>query len=492
MASSLLVCSIFVLTNCQKERFTTAPEDKIGFSTDTLRFDTVFTELGSATRILKIYNPHKESIRISRIWLEQGSASRFNINVDGLPGDEHRDLEIAPNDSMYIFAEVTVNPDQPLSASPFVIDENLLFETNGNTQAVVLEAWGQNANYIPSRFSADSITGFGCDGGEWIWDDPRPYVLYGVVFVDNCTVRIPAGARIHVHGGLTRTVDPTSGDVGFYNDGIFVFSGSGRLLVEGTKEKPVIFESDRIEPEFADVPGQWTGIWLQGGTTGHKLEHCIIRNSIIGIRADSAVDLSLRNTQIYNTAGSGLIGVHANINAQNCLFWGNTGFGIQIEYGGNYQFDYCTVASYGVDGEAVKLGNTICLDQPCAAYRLNKLEARFRNCILFGSKADQFTLFDREDNPDNFDYRLENCIVRVKDLLKPTAWPDFLDRCQPCLNLDNRDTIFLDINKNDFRLDSTSSKANAFGAPIPNILRDLIEQDRDATRPDVGCYELRL
>ncbi|HNL37873.1 MAG TPA: hypothetical protein PKH43_02030, partial [Saprospiraceae bacterium] len=167
-----------LLTCCQKERFTTDPNDRLEFSTDTLHFDTVFTQLGSATRTLKIYNRHKESLRVSRIFLENGAASRFNLNVDGLPGREHRDIEIAPNDSLYIFAEVTINPDNPLSASPFIIDENLVFETNGNTQKVVLEAWGQNANYIPSRFYADSTVYYGCNGGEWVWDDPKPYVLY--------------------------------------------------------------------------------------------------------------------------------------------------------------------------------------------------------------------------------------------------------------------------------------------------------------------------
>ena len=48
--------------------------DKLEFSLDTLRFDTVFTERGSATRILKVYNPNDESVRISRIALERGEA----------------------------------------------------------------------------------------------------------------------------------------------------------------------------------------------------------------------------------------------------------------------------------------------------------------------------------------------------------------------------------------------------------------------------------
>lgn len=141
--------------------------DKLEFSTDTLRFDTVFTQLGSATRILKVYNRHKRSIRISKIYLENGNNSRFNLNVDGLPGHSHQDVEIAPNDSLYIFAEVTINPGD--KNSPFVLHENLVCETNGNTQKVTLEAWGQNAIYLPSRFGAGDAVGYGCNGGEWLW-----------------------------------------------------------------------------------------------------------------------------------------------------------------------------------------------------------------------------------------------------------------------------------------------------------------------------------
>lgn len=33
---------------------------QLGVSTDTLRFDTVFTTIGSSTRIIKLYNPHKD------------------------------------------------------------------------------------------------------------------------------------------------------------------------------------------------------------------------------------------------------------------------------------------------------------------------------------------------------------------------------------------------------------------------------------------------
>jgi hypothetical protein len=176
MRQSLLFLSIALLLSfCQKEKFTTDPADKLEFSTDTLRFDTVFTQVGSATRFFKIYNRHKESIQIGKIYLENGANSRFNLNIDGISGDAQENLEIAPNDSMYVFAEVTINPND--QNSPFVVTENVVFETNGNVQTVVLEAFGQNANYLPSPFGAGGVVGYGCNGGEWVWDDPKPSVI---------------------------------------------------------------------------------------------------------------------------------------------------------------------------------------------------------------------------------------------------------------------------------------------------------------------------
>lgn len=483
--------ALFLFPHCQKERFTTDPTDKLAFSTDTLRFDTVFTQLGSATRILKVFNPHKQSIRIARIALANGDASKFNLNVDGLPGDVHENIEIAPNDSLYVFAEVTIDPNEPLALSPFVLQEDLVFETNGNTQKVVLEAWGQNAIYLPNRWGAGTATGYTCNGGEWVWTDSLPYVLYGLVVVDDCTIRMQPGTRVYVHGGLGRTKDDQGNTVRF-NDGVLVFSGNGRLIVEGSQEKPVLIEDDRLEPEFDEDAGQWTGIWLQSGTKGHRMEHCILRNSIIGIRADSSVDLSLKSTQIYNTANSALIGIHADISAENCLFYNNVNFSIQVIYGGNYRFDYCTAASYGVDGLAVGLSNALCLDATCDNYRINKLTARFRNCILFGSRADQISLSDRENNPDLFDYKLENCIVRVRDILKPNANPEFIDQCKPCLNLESKDTIFINPSQNKFRLDTLRSKANGYAAPLRGIERDLDGKRRDGSKPDAGCYEIEF
>ncbi|MCB0576436.1 MAG: hypothetical protein KDC61_17910, partial [Saprospiraceae bacterium] len=89
-------------------------------------------------------------------------------------------------------------------------------------------------------------------------------------------------------------------------------------------------------------------------------------------------------------------------------------------------------------------------------------------------------------------YQLKNCIVRVRDLLRDDAYPDFPDHCQPCINTDNQDTIFIDPNKNKYRLDTMHSIANRYAAPIPGIDKDLDGKMRDAATPDAGCFEIEF
>lgn len=481
----LAACLLLALSFCKKEfRFTENAADKLAFNTDTLRFDTVFTELGSATRILKIYNRADEWLRVSRVFLEKGEASRFNINADGLPGRSFENLEIAPDDSLYIFVEVTINPDLPLSDSPFILDENLIFETNGNRQTVVLEAWGQNAIYIPSRYSADSLTVLSCSFGSINWDDPRPYVIWGGLFIDECELKIPAGARVHFHGGLAIR------DSSLYNDGFLFFLENGRLTVEGTADRPVLFASDRLEKEFAEVPGQWAGIRFTKGSVGNFIDHAIIRNGIVGIRVDSSAELVIKNSRIAHTAATGLLGIHATIQAENLLFYENSGFCTQLEYGGNYQFDHCTMTTYGIGSDAIRLGNTLCLDELCQNFRVNPLFARFRNCIFMGSRADQISLFDRSDDPSTgFDYQFQNCIVRVKDLLDADQFPDFLTaHCADCLVATPTDSLFVNESEYDFHLDSLSIAIDK-GVDLMDVIPLDLDGKLRVLPSDIGCFE---
>ncbi len=128
--SSILLSALLAwsLSGCLKEKsFLTDANVQLSFSTDSIRFDTVFTTSGSATNILKVYNPYNENINISRINIKTTEQSFFRLNIDGIAGNDQQNIEIAPFDSLYIFVEVTIDPDNPLDASPFIISDQIQF-----------------------------------------------------------------------------------------------------------------------------------------------------------------------------------------------------------------------------------------------------------------------------------------------------------------------------------------------------------------------------
>ena len=486
-AFAALLCLIFA---CRKtDDFTTDSAAKLAFSSDTLRFDTVFTSIGSATRSFKILNNNGKATKISKISLANKTKAVFNLNIDGVSGRSFTDVEIGAKDSIYVFAEVTINPNDPLSISPFVIAEDLVFETNGNTQRVVLEAFGQNANYIPNRWAAGKQAVLDCGGGEIVWNDPKPYVVYGVLGVVNGTLRLPAGTRVHVHGGLARPNDST-----LYRDGVLYFDANARLVTDGTIDKPVIIEGDRLEKEFDNEADQWGGIILADGSRNNAFNFTTIRNARVGVRVDSAASLTMKNCKIYNTASSGLLTQHATVTAENCLFYESGGNAVQLEYGGDYDIKHCTLTSYGQQS-ALSANNLRCTERDalgnCTKARINPLSMSWTNCVIYGSREDQLAFNDATTTvTTDFNFTFKNCIVRAKELLtNKGGYPNFLTaNCTNCINAPTTAKLFRKPSIGDFHLD-TLSIAEQKAIPIPSIPTDLDKKARDLQKPDIGCFE---
>ncbi len=484
---SLAALAAVLMLGCTKVTYIMDQDAQLAFSVDTLTFDTVFTQRGSATRSIKIYNEHDQFIRISRIWLDPSITGFFRMNVDGIAGNDAVDVEVPPQDSIYVFLEVTVDPDRPQSESPFIINDQLNFLTNGNEQRVVLEAWGQNANYLPDLKASGSQSLYTCNLNEWVWDDPRPYVIFGALVIDSCTLVMPPGTQVYVHGGFGYTSEGSP-----YNDGILFFFDRGKLRIEGTFEDPVVIQGDRLESSFQDISGQWGRIQLGAQTRGHSINHAIIKNGIIGLLVDSMADLTIRNSQVFNTSSSAIAGYQANITAENCLFHSSGGNNVTIILGGNYDFTYCTLANFGTATESLRATNFTCLDgsvtcNDVIAYPLNM---SFTNSIIFGSSRDEISLVDAvgDQDPSFFNYHFENCVVRVDELLDEGGHPDFFEFCDPCIQGDGNSILFTDTEAADYHLDSLSI-AEMMAKPVANIRRDLDGVERDLDNPDIGCYE---
>lgn len=454
---------------------------KLRFSVDTLRFDTVFTTLGSATRSVKVYNDRDEGIIIPEFSLSDGG-SIFRMNVDGESGTTIEDIFIPARDSVYIFVEVTIDPDDPLSTSPFIIEENIFINTGGEVVSIYLEAWGQNANYLPFRKANGRVSLLTCDFGQYVLDDPKPYVIYGVLAIDSCELVIPEGTHIYVHGGVVKN------DELLYNDGLLLFLENGKINALGTADNNVVIQGDRLESEFSEIEGQWAGIRFLPGSTGNKISHTIIKNSIIGSRVDSTAELTIQSSKIFNTSSSGIIGYFGNINVYNSLIYNNAGYSIQMVNGGTYNIFHTTIANYYNQNEGMIATNYICTDPLCSETIIaSPLDLKVVNCILDGNSDVEVVIDDLFDGTEPAFFQLEWNNNTIKH--NEAATNTYLSACVDCQYHLLTDPLFLDLNMEDFKLDSASVASNK-GVYLNSIPEDIRGIPRNVNNPDLGCYEL--
>lgn len=482
--SGVLVLSLsflLFLASCLDETYSGDPEEQPVLSTDTLSFDTVLTEISTVTRFLKIINPHDKFLEIDEVSVTGEGAKFFNLNVDGRPGKVITNVRVAPNDSIYVFVEANIDPTQPDNVSPYFIEANLSVRRLGREVSAVLLAYGQNANYIPGPDQPNRILILTCDLQQVVWDDPKPYVLYGTLLIDSCTLVLPAGTRLYVHGGIANN------QIGIYQDGLIYTLPNGRIVANGTLQNPVIIRDDRIEPDYAGV---WAGVRLGPSSGPHTFNFTHISQGAVGIYADSASQLTVSNSIIFNTDGPGLLTRHAKADITNSLFYSNGFEGIALTFGGEYSINYCTVANFGNTRSAIHMSNFHCYDPLCEVSLLNPLSAQIANSIFVGSSTDEISISDaNKDDSSFFGLEMKGCIVVTNDLLKPQFYPDFFTTiCNPCYEWSLSDPLFKSISMDDYHLDSLSLALQK-ALPLPFIMTDIEGNSRDAVTPDIGCYE---
>lgn len=145
-----LVCIVmFFMSSCKKNSINTNSD--IVFSTDTLMFDTLFATLGSTTKSFTIRNTQKKEIILNSIQLVGGVNSPYRMNVDGDVGTNFSNIKIPAKDSIYVFVEVTIDPNSaPL---PFIVEDSILFALDGNTYQVQLNTYGKKCTFYLCRFN---------------------------------------------------------------------------------------------------------------------------------------------------------------------------------------------------------------------------------------------------------------------------------------------------------------------------------------------------
>jgi hypothetical protein len=501
----VLSCLLSFLPGCEPKEDMMQTTGRLEFAADTVLFDTVFTTIKTVTKRLWVYNRNSGAVKTD-VNLTGASGNTYSLVINGDAGRSASGVTIRGNDSLLVLVRATLG-DNGTAAKPFLVTDEIHFLTNGNDQDVKLVAYGQNAYF----HRADVITG----NRTVVWTNDKPHIIInsplaqptgsvevGVYVESGSTLQIQSGAKVYCHAGATIQINgalrinaafaPTPGDT------------------TATKLATVRFQGDRLEPYYADVPGQWGGIFFTSSSRGNVIRYTEIKNANFGasvLNTENRTpqpDLRLENVVMRNISGSnpnyvgtglppgGIVGVLGTITATNCLLT-NCGEYAVLGFGGTFNINFCTIANYTPafqrNTSALTFSNA--LENSAGAIQKFPLVINLTNSIVWGSYEDELFLQNNSDYLPTLNIR--NSLLRIKDYQGTTDAPNKPGLGAPALaNLVTAtDPLFrrttLTGNRPDYRLQpaSPARQRPSVGA-VPTV--DLLNIRRPA-QPSWGAYE---
>lgn len=455
----ILIAFTLLVFSCKKESFIQGPDAMISFSADTLFFDTVFTSVGSVTDVFKIINPNDQKLKLSSIRLAGGGTSPFKLNINGRPGYESTDEVMNANDSLYIFVQVYVQPDD--RTQPFILEDSIEVKYNGRSRWVQLRAYGQNAFFLKNKTIKADTT----------WNNILPIVISGFLKVDTgISLRIEKGTSVYVHATAPVIVD-------------------GTLHAEGEVSAPVTFAGDRRDADYKDLPASWPGIYFTASSRNNYLKSTIVKNAYQGIIAEQMADngnpkVTISQSRIENIYDAGILALNSSLRVDNSLI-ANCGSNISLLLGGDYDFVNCTVASYG----SFFINHKAPVLQAVDYYKISDvvytadMNLNIINCILWGDNGNvDNELFLDKRGSGTFNVSIDHSIYKAKDAVPLVQFTNCHLNTPPLF-----DSINTSKNYYDFRISDPQSPAIKNGKPVP-FLYDLEGKLRQ-NPPDIGCYE---
>ncbi|MBQ1815963.1 MAG: hypothetical protein II122_00315 [Bacteroidaceae bacterium] len=476
MKSIVYLCLVVLvaLSSCvEEEKFETAAGDRLTFSVDTLRMDTVIAGTNSVTRRFAIYNNNSDGVSITNIAFLNGITSGFSVIVDGsyVDGNLATSIDCRSKDSLLAYVQIT--PPESNQDDKVLHEATLVFTlANGAQQSVVLSAYSQDVIWMRDAHVQTDMQ----------LSAQRPYVIKDSLTIEEgCTLTLEAGVRLMFASNAHMRVE-------------------GRLIANGTREKPVVLRGDRMDYMFENQPydrisEQWQGVFITDKSYGNSLNYCDIHSGAYGILCESVSSesekLRLENCVIHNVSGTALESYNAKIFAGNTQVSNAGGYCVCL-YGGDNEFVHCTIAQFypfsGMRGPALYYTNY----KDKTNYHLTN--AAFYNCIITGYSDDEI-FGDRMEGygAGAFNYYFQNCLLNTVEVVDEDLINNVWDKkSNKVSRAGNFPHFNLDALSYDFHLDSLSV---AVGAGDPSVTQSYYPLDRDGKRrlvdgkSDAGCYE---
>ncbi len=466
---TVMVWSLYACTD--DDSFSDSPSHFLTFSEDSVRLDTVFSRVPTATKTFWAYNRSGDGIRCQSIRLEKGNQTGYRVNVDGSylgssAGYQVSDIEIRNKDSIRVFVELTSPANN--KEVPTLLEDNLIFQLeSGNIQKVNLSAYTWDADMRENVVIEQNTT----------WKQTKPIVIYGGITIkEGATLTIGEGTTLYFHE----------------NAGMDVY---GRLVIQGTVDNNVVLRGDRIDHMFDYLPydrvsGQWQGIHFYGSSYDNDIFYADIHSTYNAIVCDSSdvsrLKLNLYNSVIHNCQGYGLKAYHSVIDVVNSQIT-NTLNDCVAFYGGVTRVLQCTIAQfYPFDanrGAALRFANY----QDDKIYPLYSFSCV--NSIVTGYADD--VIMGECDTTAVYKYYFDHCLLRTPQIedtvnVRDVIWENVEDTTAVTAA---KNFVRIDIDSliYDFRLDSISP-AIGKAMPIEGLPHDRVGVLRDE-EPDLGCYE---
>jgi hypothetical protein len=368
-----------LMTACtDNDSFTVSTGARLSFSEDTIRFDTLFSTVPSATQTFWVRNESSDGIRILTARLERNNQSGYRVNVDGTYLDPvGSDFEVRKGDSILVFVEVTTRENR--LEEPQLVEDNLIFTLeSGVEQRVNLRTYSWDAQKLTDLVIRQ----------DTVIESRVPIIVYG--------------QGIRVEQGATLTLRNTE---------FYFHDGAGIDALGNVMAEKCLFRGDRLDRMFSYLPydrvsGQWRGINLSSSDGYNLFTDCEIRNAVDAVVCDSTT-LYLYNTVVHNSSGEGLSARHSTVVVDYCQFSNTFGDCLGL-FGCEATIQHSTLAQFypfsANRGYALHFVNT---ELPMTLVCTNTLVTGYADDVVQGEVSDTAVVFD---------YRFADCLLRTPEV----------------------------------------------------------------------------
>ena len=474
-----LTVSIAAVACSDDDTFTTSSSAALSFGTDTIRFDTIFSNIPSSYRMFWVRNNNAEGLRIANVRLLSGNQTGFRVNVNGSAlsqqqGYQTNDIELRSGDSLRVFVEITSPFNNAADGKPQQVADDLVFTLeSGRQQKVNLNAYSWDATLL-RHYTISKDTTLSAENG-------RPIVVYDTLrVVPNVTLEIAPSTVLYMHDGA-------------------VINVSGSLKSLGAKDAEVIIRSDRLDNLFTylpydNTPGRWKGIVLDSLSKDNLIQYTDIHSAVNAVTLKNS-QLTLTHSTIHNNLGYGVSSSSSQIFIKNSQISNCLGHCVNL-CGDSAIINQSTIAQY-YPFSAMR-GNALNVKMDSTKY--NKYGSlKLLNTIVTGYSDDELSMqVPNGVPPTQLDVNIHHSLLRTPAPADTSQYSRFCGEGN--IYEDAGDTLTLP--KNRFKVFDTQNFIYDFTplakSPVISAADPVTSTDADDRRgitrkqvPDIGCYENR-